>query len=158
MQVQGSTHHHDPAVTAVIRSTDSTHIFVFDVVGEGNCGLARMGPGFGADFQFPVHHDPFGGQFQIFIVRKAQFAVDRQTAQRRRSDIEDDVHVLINGDTASLPGTFLSGQVAGSDQRFALAVEVFCCALRTAYPPRPKKAGTSNERNKRERFRIVKSP
>src|SRR5215469_3610227 len=59
--------------------------------------------------------------------------------------------------TASLVGTFLSGQVAGSDQRFALAVEVFCCALRTAYPPRPKKAGTSNERNKRERFRIVKS-
>jgi len=40
----------------------------------------------------------------------------------------------------------------------ALAVEVFCCALRTAYPPRPKNAGTSNERNKRERFRIVKSP
>src|SRR5580698_5316884 len=58
--------------------------------------------------------------------------------------------------TASLVGTFLSGQVAGSDQRFALAVEVFSCALRTAYPPRPKKAGTSNERNKRERFRIVK--
>src|SRR6516225_5851556 len=59
--------------------------------------------------------------------------------------------------TASLVGTFLSGQVAGSDQRFALAVEVFCCALRTAYRRRPKKAGTSNERNKRERFRIVKS-
>ena len=98
MQVQGSTHHHDPAVTAVIRSTRSSHIFVFDVVGEGNCGLARMGPGFGADFQFPVHHDPFGGQFQIFIVRKAQFAVDRQTAQRRRRDVEDDVHILFNGD------------------------------------------------------------
>jgi hypothetical protein len=30
--------------------------------------------------------------------------------------------------------------------------------LRRVYPPRPKKAGTSNERNNRERFRIVKSP
>src|SRR5205085_2517987 len=60
---------------------------------------------------------------------------------------------------ASLPGTFLSGQVAASDQRFALAgVEAFCWALRTAYPPRTKKAGTSNERNKRERFRIVIPP
>src|ERR1700690_2364658 len=41
VQVQGSTHHHDPAVTAVIRSTHSTYVFVFDVVGEGNCRLAR---------------------------------------------------------------------------------------------------------------------
>jgi hypothetical protein len=48
--------------------------------------------------------------------------------------------------------------VAGSDQRFVLGVEVFGCALRTAYPPRPEKAGTSKERNKRERFRIVNSP
>ena len=38
---RGSTHHRDPAITAVIRSTGSTHIFVFDVVGEGNCRLAR---------------------------------------------------------------------------------------------------------------------
>src|ERR1041385_7465724 len=58
--------------------------------------------------------------------------------------------------TASLPGTFLSGHVPGSDQRFALAVEVFCCAWRTAYPPRPKNPGASKERNKRKRFRIVK--
>jgi len=98
VQVQGSTHHHDPAVTAVSRSTHSTHIFVFDVVGEGNCGLSRMGLGFGADFQLPVHHHPLGGQFEILIVRKAQFAVDRQTAQRRRRDVEDDVCIVLNGD------------------------------------------------------------
>ena len=60
---------------------------------------------------------------------------------------------------ASLPGTFLSGQVAASDQRFALAgEEVFCCALTTASPPRTKKAGTSNERNKSVCFRIVTRP
>ena len=42
-------------------------------------------------------------------------------------------------------------------QRLALAAEVFCCALR-AYPPRPKKAGTSNERIKSVCFRIVTRP
>ena len=65
VQVQGSAHEHDPAVTAVIRSTHSTDIFVFDVVGEGNGRLARVGPGFGADLQFPVQHDPLGGQFKV---------------------------------------------------------------------------------------------
>ena len=65
VQVQGSAHEHDPAVNAVIRSTHSTDIFVFDVVGEGNGRLACMGPGFGADFQFPVQHDPLGGQFKV---------------------------------------------------------------------------------------------
>ena len=94
VQVQGSAHEHDPAVTAVIRSTHSTDIFVFDVVGEGNGRLARVGPGFGADFQFPVQHDPLGGQFKVGIVGEAEFAVDRQTAQRRRTDVEDDVLAL----------------------------------------------------------------
>ena len=75
VQVQGSAHEHDPAVTAVI-STHSTHIFVFDVVSEGNCRLARVGFGFRANLQLPVHHDPLGGQFKIFIVCEAQFAVD----------------------------------------------------------------------------------
>jgi hypothetical protein len=77
VQVQGSAHEHDPAVTAVIRSTRSRHIFVFDVVGEGNCGLARVGLGFRANLQLAVHHDPLGGQFKIFIICEAQFAVDR---------------------------------------------------------------------------------
>ena len=98
MQVQGSAHEHDPAVTAVIRSTHSTDIFVFDVVGEGDGRLACMGPGFGADFQFPVQHDPLGGQFKVAVVGEAEFAVDRQTAQRRRTDVEDHVLAFCNGD------------------------------------------------------------
>jgi len=78
-------------------------------------------------FQFPVHHDPLGGQFEVLIIGEAQFAVDRQTAQRHRADIEDNIHVLVNGDSGVLAGTFLSGQVAASDQRFALAVEEVLC-------------------------------
>ena len=104
VQVQGSAHEHDPAVNAVIRSTHSTDIFVFDVVGEGNGRLARMGPGFGADFQFPVQHDPLGGQFKVGIVCEAEFAVDRQTAQRRRTDVEDDVLARCNGDLVACAG------------------------------------------------------
>ena len=55
-------------------------------------------------------------------------------------------------------GTFLSAQVAASDQRpFLTAVEEGgCCAVMTAYPPRPKRAGTSNERIKSVCFRIYK--
>jgi hypothetical protein len=98
VQAQGSAHEHDPAVAAVTRATDTTHVFVFNVVGEGNGRFARVGSGFGADFQCPVHHDPFGGQFEIIVVSEAQRAIDRDTAQRRRSDVEDDVHVLLDGD------------------------------------------------------------
>ena len=61
VQVQGSTHHHDPAVTAVSRSTHASYIFVFDVVGEGNCRHARVGLGFRTNLQLAVHHDPLGG-------------------------------------------------------------------------------------------------
>src|SRR4029453_13693843 len=42
VQVQGSAHEHDPAVNFVGRSTYSAYIFVFDVVREGNCCLARV--------------------------------------------------------------------------------------------------------------------
>src|SRR5207244_13016692 len=55
-------------------------------------------PGFGADFQFPVQHDPLGGQFKVSVVGEAEFAVDRQTAQRRRTDVEDHVLAFFNGD------------------------------------------------------------
>ena len=98
VQVQGSAHEQDAAVNAVVRSAHSTDIFVFDVVGEGNGRLAGMGPGFGADFQFPVQHDPLGGQFKVGIVGEAEFAVDRQTAQRRRTDVEEHILVFRNGD------------------------------------------------------------
>src|SRR6188508_2162807 len=50
----------DAAVTAVIRSTHATDIFVFDVVGEGNGRLARVGFGLGANLEFPVQQHPLG--------------------------------------------------------------------------------------------------
>ena len=98
VQVQGSAHEHDAAVHAVRRSTDSTDVFAFDVVGQGDGRLLRVGFGLGADFEFPVHHDPLGGQFEIFVIGEAQLAFDRQTMQRHRADVHDDVHVLSNGD------------------------------------------------------------
>src|SRR6185312_10741892 len=98
VQVQGSAHEHHPAVTAVIRSTDSAHIFVFDVVGESNGRLARVGGLFSPNLQLPVHHDPLGGQFKILTVCEAQFAFDRQAVQRRRTDVEDHVLASFNGD------------------------------------------------------------
>ena len=126
VQVQGSAHEHDPAVTAVI-STQSTKIFVFDVVGEGNCRLARVGFGFRANLQLPVHHDPLGGQFEIFIIGEAQLAVDRQTVQLRRADIEDNIHVPRNGDNGVFAGHLLVRP--GGRIRPALragGVEAFC--------------------------------
>ena len=101
VQVQGSAHEHDPAVNFVSRSTHSTYIFVFDVVREGNCRLARVGGLFSTNLQLPVQHDPLGGQFKIPIVCEAQFAVDRQTVQRRRTDIEDNIHALVDGDNGA---------------------------------------------------------
>jgi hypothetical protein len=98
VQIQGAAHEHDPAVAAVSRPTRSGDVFVFDVVGERNGRLACMGPGFGADFQFAVHHDPLGGQFEVSVVGEAEFAVDRHAAQRRRTDVEDDVLARGNGD------------------------------------------------------------
>ena len=111
VQVQGAAHEHDPAVNALTRDSrcGNTDVFAFDVVGEGDGRLARVGPGFGADFQFPVHHDPLGGQFEILVVSEAQFAVDRHTAQRRRTDVEDDVPVLLDGDHGVFGGHLLVG-------------------------------------------------
>jgi hypothetical protein len=98
VQIQGSAHEHDPTVNALTRDTrcGNTDVFVFDVVGEGDGRFAGMGPGFSADFQFPVHHDPLGGQFEVGIVGEGELALDRHTAQRRRTDVEE--HVLVFGD------------------------------------------------------------
>ena len=125
VQVQGSTHHHDPAITAVIRSTGSLISFVFDVqAGEGTRRLARVGFGFRANLQLSVHHDPLGGQFKIFIIREAQFAVDHKLRSAGGVTSRTTSMSLSMVTTASLAGTFLSGQVDVSDQRFALAVDV----------------------------------
>jgi hypothetical protein len=63
-----------------------------------------MGPGFGADFQFAVQHDPLGGEFEVGIVREAEFAFDGQTAERRRTDVEDDVLARWNRDLVTCAG------------------------------------------------------
>ena len=99
VQVQGSAHDHDSAVTHTLHG-----LFIRDGVGEGNRRLARVGAGLGADFQFPMQHDPLGGQFKVGSVGEAEFAVDRQTAQRRRSDVEDDVLARGNGDLVTGAG------------------------------------------------------
>jgi hypothetical protein len=61
----------------------------------------RCGGLFSTNLQLPVQHDPLGGQFKILIVCEAQFAVDRQTVQRRRTDIEDNIHALVDGDNGA---------------------------------------------------------
>src|SRR6185436_14631228 len=103
VQAQGSAHDHDPAVTAII-SPQSTKIFAFDVVGEGDGRRARVGFGFGANLQFPVQHDPLGGQLKVLVVCEAEFAIDRQTAQRWGTDVEDDVLARGNGDLVACAG------------------------------------------------------
>src|SRR6185503_910220 len=104
--VQGAAHEHDPAVNALTRDgrCGNTDVFAFDVVGERDGRLARVGPGFGADFQFAVHHDPLGRQFQVGSVREAELAVDSHTAERRRTDVEDDVLARGNGDLVAGAG------------------------------------------------------
>ncbi len=76
MQVQGSAHEHDPAVTAVI-STIPPKSSMLSV--EGNGRLVRGSAS--VPISNFVHHDPLGGQFEIFM-SAAQFAADRQTVQR----------------------------------------------------------------------------
>src|SRR5215475_13919535 len=51
-----------------------------------------------------MQHDPLGGQFKVAIVCEAEFAIDRQTAQRGRTDVEDDVLARCNGDLVACAG------------------------------------------------------
>src|SRR6185312_931311 len=85
----------------------NTDVFALDVVGEGDGRLARVGFGFRANLQRPVHHDPLGGQLQILVIREAERAVQLEAMQRRRTDVEDNVHVLRNGDHVVLGGHLL---------------------------------------------------
>ena len=93
VQVQRSARDHDPAVTHA-----SHDVFTLDVVGEGDGRVARVGAGFAANGQLAVQHDPLGGQLQVGIVGEGELAVDGQTAQRRRTDVEDHFLVSSNGD------------------------------------------------------------
>ena len=96
VQVQRSARDHDPAIP------HAHQLLILDVVGEGDGRLVRVGLRLGADFQLPVQHDPLGGQFQVGLVREAEFAVDRHTVQRRRTDIQE--HFLVSWNIDQLPG------------------------------------------------------
>jgi hypothetical protein len=106
VQVQSAAHDHDPAVNALTRDTRwrNADVFAFHIVGEGNRRFARVGPGFGADFQFPVQHDPLGGQLKVLVVCEAESAVDRHTAERRRTDVENDIFIRCNSDLVACEG------------------------------------------------------
>ena len=88
VQVQGAAQHHDATVPHGI------DVFIGEIVGQGDRRLVRIGLGLAADVELAaLHIDPLGRQREIAIVRKAELAVDRQAAQRRRTDVENDVLV-----------------------------------------------------------------
>ena len=93
VQVQGSARDHDPAVTHA-----SHDVFTLDGIGEGDGRVARVRAGFAANGQLPVQHDPLGGQLQVGVVCEGELAVDGQTEQRRRTDVEHDILVSSDGD------------------------------------------------------------
>ena len=66
-----------PPMSMIPRSPIASYVFTRDVIGQGNGRIARVGAGFSTNLQLPVQHDPLGGQFKIFIICEAQFAVDR---------------------------------------------------------------------------------
>ena len=103
VQVEGAAGEHDAAVA------HAHHLFIFDVVGERDGGLVRVGLGFGADRQLAVHHDPLGRQFQVGVVREAELAVDRHTIQWRRTDVEDHFLAAVDGDLVAGGGQLLVG-------------------------------------------------
>ena len=107
VQVQRAAGDHDAAVTHADHD-----VLALDVVGEGDGRLAGVGPGFGADGQLAVEHDPLGGQLQVGVVGEAELAVDRQAAQGGglTSSTTSLSWPMV---TASSPGTFLLGQVDG---------------------------------------------
>src|SRR5690606_9132406 len=83
VQVQGATGDHDASVT-------HTHqLLTLDVVSERDGGVVGVGLGFGTDFQFAVHHDPLSVQRQVGFIGEAQLAVDGETVECRRVDVED---------------------------------------------------------------------
>ena len=93
MQVQRAARDHDAAVTHA-----GHDVFTLDVVGEGDGCIACVRTVGGTDLQFAVQHDPLGGQLQVRIVGKSEFPLDRQTAERGRADIQNDLLVLADDD------------------------------------------------------------
>ena len=152
VQVQRPEQHHDPAVPHGI------DVFIGDVVGEGDRRLVRIGLGFAADVQFAARHiDPLGRQIEIAIVRKAELAVDRQTAQRRRTDVEDDVlapanrHRVIRARHLPVgPGRRIGPARPVDRRRRWLRV----CFLSAGFRPDPKQEGRRNQQGKQNQARL----
>src|SRR6185503_17022714 len=97
VQVQCAARDHDPAVTHA-----GHDVFVGDGVGEGDRRVARVRARFAADRELAVQHDPLGGQLEVGVVRERELAVDRETAERGRADVED--HVLVAADRDLVAG------------------------------------------------------
>ncbi len=121
VKIQGSAHEHDPAVTAVI-STQSAEVFVFDVVGEGNGRLRVWGLA-----SVPISNSPCTMIHSVVSSRslssaKLSLPLIVKPCSGGGLTSRTTFMSLSMVTTASLPGTFLSGQVAASDQRFPLAV------------------------------------
>ncbi len=98
VQVQRAARQHDAAVAHA-----GHHVFALHVVGERDGGLAGVGLGFAADGELTVQHDPLGGQLEVGVVGEGELAVDGQTAQCWRADIQHHFLVLADGDL--LPGS-----------------------------------------------------
>ncbi len=92
VQAQGAAQHHDAAVA------HGVDVLILDGVGQGDGRLAGVGLGLAADVQLAAGQvDPLGRQLQILVVGEAELAVDGQAAERRRTDVEDDVPVPADG-------------------------------------------------------------
>src|SRR5690606_31919356 len=98
VQVQGTAGNHDPAVTHA-----GHDVFTWHVVREGDGCIARVRVGLGANLQLTGYGDPFGGQFEISLIRKSELAVEVNTVQSRWTDVENDIHALTNGHDVASP-------------------------------------------------------
>ena len=97
VQVQRSARDHDAAVTHA-----GHDVFIGDGIGERDRRVARVRGGFAADRELAVQHDPLGRQLEVGVVRERELAVDRETAERGRADVED--HVLVAADRDLVAG------------------------------------------------------
>ena len=92
VQAEGSAQQHDPTVA------HGVDVLVLDVVGQGDDGLARVGMGLAADVELAAGQiDPVGPQLEVPVVGEAEPALDRQAAQGRRTDVEDEAPVARDG-------------------------------------------------------------
>src|SRR5690606_22853253 len=98
MQAQRPAGNQDPAVTHAV------DVLVGDVVGQGDRRVARVGLALAADLECPAEQNPLGRELEILVIRKAEPAVDMHAIERRRTDVEDDVHACGDRDDVAFLG------------------------------------------------------